>query len=216
MPRRVRKPLTPLQLRDKKIARKMTREAIGPTALLAGLTANLATAHVAFIGPADPVMMRKVSCAAVKRLGRGWRPEVKPVTCFCWDGAYYKADAHLQAFRLAPHADRDIAEVVRFAVSNTGRLGWTAAVDQDIVEGRPPFGLVVHLGASAVADMRGDFACLLPMMDDATIVVLMNLRLDAPEREFWSMIRKGWHGVRVGPTFDIGVLQMPAIAKETT
>jgi len=211
--------LTPISLAEKRAARAQLKREVGPTALLVGLTDMLPYPRIAFMGLADPISLLKVSYAAMRRQRKDWFPRENPVTVFAWDALYaaWKAASDtLYKSRKIPNREKDLADVLQFVCASTGRLNWAGHIDRCIREKKPAYGMIVHTGSNTGTDIRGDLDCLLPMMDDATLVVLMNLRRDGPQNAFEGMVRSGWHGLRLGPTFDIGVLQMPATpAKET-
>jgi len=94
--------------------------------------------------------------------------------------------------------------MVQYSNSDKARAEWQATVEALVVNGAPPFGLIVHLGRGTARDIEQDIAALTPLMTDTTLLAVAHQERKGPAGAFGRLCRDGWGGVVVGGT---GLLQ---------
>jgi len=143
----------------------------------------------------------------------------KRVLCFHWGGhglqeckaTLARVDQRGRKRRLR----HELLDITSFIKTGDARDGWRHAVTQLVVAERDgQFGMIVHLGEGRADDIAGDFDVMMPMIGDATLLLLRCEQRDGPMHYYDHMVRQeGWNGIIV---CGLAVLQRPAYAKETS
>lgn len=142
----------------------------------------------------------------------------KRALCFHWGGhGLQECKAKLAQVDQRHRKRRlrhELLDVTSFVKSADTRDGWRHAITQLVAADREgQFGMVLHLGEGGADDIAGDFDVMMPMIGDATLLLLRCEQRAGPMQYYDRMLRQeGWNGIIVG---GLAVLQRPAYAKET-
>jgi hypothetical protein len=101
------------------------------------------------------------------------------------------------------HRPCRLEHVMSFVPAGEDYAGWRAVLEDWVPYGQR-FGLVVHVGIGKSLHIRRHLIELMPMMNHRTTIVLCGMQFNGPHERFYTMLRKGWDGVRIG---NLGILQ---------
>lgn len=163
---------------------------------------------VACVGPKDGTEVAALAQGLRRACRRGKNQVDNPqgrLIVFHW----YKQDRNRIWTTLGKidgrHRRFPIREIARFShVGEDGtRRKWEASVnwlvDEMLNENIPRFGLIVHGGQGAAADIRGDLDVLCPMIADDCLLAVCQAENEGAMRYVGQMARKdGWDAVMVG------------------